>query len=95
MNGVGLLEGRSPLRPQCFGRDDRICGGCACLDLPNVVSSYVTSYRRLSHIKGPPVAAWTDLWWINAALSRKGHLYLYDACRKYGMTNGDSVAQGS
>lgn len=65
------------------------------LALVYVVNSYVASYRRLSHIKGPPVAAWTNLWWINAALSRRGHLYLYDACRKYGMTDDDSVAQGS
>ncbi|KAK5082769.1 hypothetical protein LTR05_006649 [Lithohypha guttulata] len=48
------------------------------------IVSYVSSYRRLSHIPGPPLAAWTNLWWVRAATSRKGHLYLYEALEKYG-----------
>jgi len=65
------------------------------LALVYIVSSYVVSYRRLSHIPGPPLAAWTNLWWVNAAISRKGHLYLYDACKKYGMTDSGTLAQDS
>lgn len=46
----------------------------------------VRSYRRLSHIPGPKLGAFSNLWWIRAAISGTGHLDLADACTKYGMT---------
>lgn len=46
---------------------------------------YVKSYTKLSHIPGPRLAAWSNVWWIRAALSKKGHLHLYEACEKYGI----------
>lgn len=48
------------------------------------VYSWIASYRRLSHIPGPRLAAWSNLWWVRAAVSRKGHLYLDEVLRQYG-----------
>lgn len=50
-----------------------------------IVFSYTTSYRRLSHIPGPRLAAWSNLWWIRAASSKRGHLRLNEVCEQYGM----------
>jgi hypothetical protein len=44
----------------------------------------VGSYRRLRHIPGPKLGALSNLWWIRAAISGKGHLALADACTQYG-----------
>lgn len=46
---------------------------------------YLLSYRRLRHIPGPRLAAWSNLWWIRAATGGEAHLRLYDVCAKYGM----------
>lgn len=44
----------------------------------------IRSYWRLRHIPGPRLAAFTSWWWIQAAVSGKGHLALADVCTKYG-----------
>lgn len=48
------------------------------------VLAYVISYRRLKHIPGPKLAAWSNLWWIKSVTGGKAHLVLYDVCEKYG-----------
>jgi hypothetical protein len=56
-----------------------------CLSiLAYFISANVRSYRRLRHIPGPILGAFSDLWWIRAAISGQGHLALADACTKYG-----------
>jgi hypothetical protein len=49
------------------------------------VISSIQSYWRLRHIPGPPLAAFTSLWWIRATNSGEGHLALADVCTNYGM----------
>lgn len=44
----------------------------------------LTSYRRLSHIPGPPVAAWTSWWWFFKSLGAQGHTVLADVSIRYG-----------
>ena len=56
-----------------------------CLSiLAYFVFANVRSYRRLRHIPGPILGAFSDLWWIRAAISGQGHLALADACTQYG-----------
>jgi hypothetical protein len=43
------------------------------------------SYRRLAHIKGPPLAAWSNLWLIGAVWRRNTHLEFYDVAKSYGL----------
>ena len=40
-------------------------------------------YRRLSHILGPPLAAFSRLWMLKSLLGLRTHLNLYEACLKY------------
>lgn len=63
-------------------------GPIALLILLCVILSYVLAYRRLSHIPGPRLAAWSNIWWVQAALSKRGHIRLYEACEEYGMHPG-------
>ncbi|KKY16998.1 putative cytochrome p450 [Phaeomoniella chlamydospora] len=44
----------------------------------------VQAYWRLRHFKGPTLAAWSNLWYVRAVVSGKAHLYMADACRRYG-----------
>nr|UYD62324.1 cytochrome P450 [Leptographium qinlingense (nom. inval.)] len=46
--------------------------------------AYVRAYRRLSHIPGPPLAAWTNLWLIWGQLSGKLNFILLDVSDTYG-----------
>jgi hypothetical protein len=56
-----------------------------CLSiLAYFVFANVRSYRRLRHIPGSILGAFSDLWWIRAAISGQGHLALADACTQYG-----------
>lgn len=55
-----------------------------------LVLTYVISYRRLKHVPGPKLAAWSNLWWIRAATGGEAHLRLYDVCAKYGRTASSS-----
>jgi hypothetical protein len=56
-----------------------------CLSiLAYLVFANVRSYRRLRHIPGPTLGAFSDLWWIRAATSGQAHLALADACDQYG-----------
>ncbi|RVX68754.1 hypothetical protein B0A52_07640 [Exophiala mesophila] len=50
------------------------------------VISTVRSYWRLRHIKGPPLAAISHLWYVRAAVANKAYLRLSEACDKYGPT---------
>jgi hypothetical protein len=47
------------------------------------VTSYL-SYRRLSHIKGPWFAAWSNLWLVGVVWRRKINLELYEVYKTYG-----------
>src|ERR1700744_1720180 len=58
---------------------------CLVLVVYTLVST-ARSYWRLRHFKGPPLAAFSHLWYIRAALSGRGHLYLSEVCTKYGMS---------
>ena len=42
------------------------------------------SYRRLSHIPGPPLAAISRLWIVKGHLGTRFHLNLYEVNKKYG-----------
>ncbi|ETI19663.1 hypothetical protein G647_08675 [Cladophialophora carrionii CBS 160.54] len=46
--------------------------------------STAIAYNKLRHIPGPPLASFTNWWWIRAAVSGRGHLALKDACDRYG-----------
>jgi hypothetical protein len=48
-----------------------------------IVSS-VRAYWRLRHIKGPWIAGWSNIWLVNAAMSKKYHLRLAEVSEKYG-----------
>ncbi|KAM0324813.1 hypothetical protein ACHAQA_007779 [Verticillium albo-atrum] len=48
-----------------------------------VVSS-IQSYRRLRHINGPPLAAWSILWLVRAVGGDRAHLDFWEANKKYG-----------
>jgi hypothetical protein len=47
------------------------------------VANYL-SYRRLSHIKGPWFAAWSNLWLVGVVWRRKINLELYEVYKTYG-----------
>jgi hypothetical protein len=46
------------------------------------------SYRRLSHIPGPWLAGWSNLWLVGAVYRKQCHLELYKLAQKYGMSYG-------
>lgn len=48
------------------------------------IVSTIVSYRRLSHIKGPPLAAVTQLWYMKSMLSGQSAVDLSEVCDKYG-----------
>ena len=52
----------------------------ALLTIVNVIRSY----RRLSHIPGPPLAAFSRLWLLGGLLGTRNHLNLFEASQKYG-----------
>ena len=54
------------------------------LYLTYFVVSTVRSYRRLRHIKGPPLAAWTNLPLWRELTSTTTHLWLSEVSSKYG-----------
>jgi len=45
------------------------------------------SYQRLSHIKGPWLAAWSNLWLAGAIWRQRSHLEVYEVSKKYGLGN--------
>ncbi len=71
-----------------LGQYDFKKGNVALLFLAVFLTWYAvttfTAYWRLRHFKGPPFAAWSGLWLINATLSAKPHLKLGDVCTQYG-----------
>ena len=48
------------------------------------VANAIRSYRRLSHIPGPPFAAFSRLWSVKSILSTRNHLNIYEANLRYG-----------
>ena len=44
----------------------------------------VRSYYRLSHIPGPPLAAFSRLWLLSGLFGTRNHLNLHEASQKYG-----------
>jgi hypothetical protein len=44
----------------------------------------IRSYRRLSHIKGPWLAQWSQLWLLTTIYQQKAHYVFYDIKKKYG-----------
>jgi hypothetical protein len=69
----------------------RAPGNLTLAVLSVLLGSYVVwsvqSYRRLKHIPGPPIAAWTSWWWFFKATSAQGHLALADVNTRYGKSS--------
>jgi len=42
------------------------------------------SYRRLSHIKGPWLAQWSQLWLLGSIYRQQTHLEMHEVSKKYG-----------
>ncbi|KIX06930.1 uncharacterized protein Z518_04906 [Rhinocladiella mackenziei CBS 650.93] len=51
--------------------------------LYTVVKTYL-DYRKLSHFKGPPLAAFTSLWMVKQAITANMNVAQKEALRKYG-----------
>jgi len=49
-----------------------------------LIHSYL-SYRRLSHIPGPWLAGWSNLWLVGAIYRKHSNLEFYKLAQKYGM----------
>jgi hypothetical protein len=47
------------------------------------IRAYI-SYRRLAHVKGPTLAAWSNFWLLKAVYRLNTHKELYDVINKYG-----------
>jgi hypothetical protein len=56
-----------------------------------LVHSYL-SYRRLSHIPGPWLAAWSNLWLVGIVLRKQSHLEFYELAEKYGIYCSDNIS---
>ncbi len=48
------------------------------------MANAIRSYYRLSHIPGPPLAAFSRLWLLSGLLGTRNHLNLHEANQKYG-----------
>lgn len=48
------------------------------------IALVLRTWNRLRHIKGPPLAGFTNLWIIYTIMSGKAHLRLQRAAEKYG-----------
>ena len=49
-----------------------------------VIATTIRSYRRLSHIPGPPLAAMSRLWLLSSLSGTRNHLNLFETTLKYG-----------
>jgi hypothetical protein len=64
--------------------------------LPLVCVAFVTyhgiraysTYRKLAHFKGPPLAAWTSIWLAKQAMSANMPTAQKEALRIYGALKG-------
>ena len=54
------------------------------LALLTTMMNAIRSYYRLSHIPGPPLAAFSRLWLLSGLLGVRNHLNLHEANQKYG-----------
>jgi hypothetical protein len=48
-----------------------------------LIQSY-TSYRRLAHVPGPWLAAWSSLWLVGTVWRKRAHIEFYDVAKQYG-----------
>ena len=49
-----------------------------------MMTNAIRSYYRLSHIPGPPLAAFSRLWLLSGLLGTRNHLNIHEANQKYG-----------
>jgi hypothetical protein len=52
--------------------------------LASYIIRKVRTYRRLSHIKGPWLAHFSELWLLATIYQQKAHYVFYDTKKKYG-----------
>lgn len=70
--------------------------------LPLAVAAFVVyhaleaykTYSKLSHFKGPPLAAWTSLWLAKQAVSANMPTAQKEALRQYGTRNKHQCKRG-
>ena len=86
----------SPIvRKRCRWTIERLCsppegfamgvlGYCLLLLLPYIGISTFLSYRKLSHFKGPPLAAFSSSWLFWQSWTARLNVAEYDAIQKYG-----------
>lgn len=53
--------------------------------LTGYLAHWYLSYRRLSHIPGPWLAGWSNLWLVGALYRQRSNLEFYELAQKYGM----------
>jgi hypothetical protein len=56
----------------------------ATLFVASYIARELRTYRRLSHIKGPWLAQFTELWLLATIYQQKAHYVFYDVKQKYG-----------
>lgn len=61
-----------------------LVGAAVLLIIVWLALSTLRQYLRLRHIKGPPLAAFTQTWLIRCVGGGRTHLDLWEACQKYG-----------
>lgn len=55
------------------------------LSVTYLIVSSIVAYRKLRHIPGPPLAAFSQLWLFNVTASGDVYLSAEQVLRKYGM----------
>jgi hypothetical protein len=53
--------------------------------LASYIAREVRSYRRLSHIKGPWLAQFSQFWLLNTIYQQKAHYVFNNVRKKYGV----------
>jgi len=43
------------------------------------------SYRKLSHVPGPRLAVWSNLWIVGVLWRQQSHLEVYEVSKRYGI----------
>lgn len=72
--GIDGFEPRPPV----------IAGAAVLLIAAWLVVSTIRQYLRLRHIKGPPIAGFTQAWLIRSVARGRAHLDQWEVCEKYG-----------
>jgi hypothetical protein len=52
--------------------------------LASYIAQSFRAYRRLSHVKGPLLAQFSDAWLLGVIYRQRAHLELYDVKKKFG-----------